>query len=191
MKNRVALFTQSYLVIAPPLCRCPEPPNCQSFQNFQALELRLRIPLLLQPTPQELEVAARTTVDSHGCVAQHLKLGNSSVSRVFPTSSSHGPALTYTWQIYMCCYRSSIASSPACKIARTRFPAGRWRCVSHLQSTRKLTLTLFGTPERNGFLSWTIVAPLVRKFQPYTFCHRRGSWSAFAVKIQFPNIGCW
>src|SRR6266852_2923988 len=68
----------------------------------------------------------------------------------------------------MCCRRSSTASSAACKIARTTCPTGRWRFVLHLQSTRELTL--FGTPERNGCFPWTIVAPLVCRFQPYTFC---------------------
>ena len=68
----------------------------------------------------------------------------------------------------MRCRRNSTASSAACKIARTTCLTGRWRCVPHLQSTRELTL--FGTPERNGFFPRTIVALLVRTFQPYPFC---------------------
>jgi hypothetical protein len=97
-------------------------------------------------------------------------LGNSSVSKVFAATSHESP-LTHTWQIHMYCHRSSTGSSAACKIARTTCPTGRWRCVPHLQSNRELTL--FGTPgtlERNGFFPRTIVAILVHKFQPYTFC---------------------
>ena len=70
----------------------------------------------------------------------------------------------------MSCRRSWTTSSAACKIARTTCPTGRWRCVPHLQSIRELTL--FGTLEHNGFFSRTIVAFLVRKFQPYSFCRR-------------------
>jgi hypothetical protein len=79
----------------------------------------------------------------------------------------HEPPLTHTWQIYMCLRRDP--DRVFCRVQDGAHYIPNWqRCVLHLQSTRELTL--FGTPERNGFFPRTIVAFLVHIFQPYSFC---------------------
>jgi len=83
----------------------------------------------------------------------------------------------------MFCRRSSTAPSASCRIT------DRWRGVPRLPSTRELTLS--GTQERKGFFPRTIVALLVRKFQPYTFCGRldRGGprWNTVLHKFHKTN----